>query len=150
MQDLAVRQPFLWDNNVVNVSLHLSRDLDFQSTAQTVDEVIQEVELKLILLNDYFNYSFRIRTSEEVKEELNCFLSQHWLSTFLLMCILLLFEWDKFTRVLHSKHVNLKKWGSQIKDAERIFVTYWKKTYLHNSFILLSSTLNSDYCYESA
>jgi len=118
----------------VNVSLHLFRDLDFQSTAQTVDEVIQEVELKLISLNNYFDYLFRIRTSEEVKEELNCFLSQHWLSTFLLMCILSLFEWDEFTRVLHSKHVNFKK--DDVHRSKMLKESLWLIERKHTCIIL--------------
>lgn len=135
VQDLAVRQSFLWDNDVVNVLLHLSRDLDFQSTAQTVDEVIREVELKLISLDDYFDYSFRIRMSEEVKEKLSCFLSQHWLSTFLLMCILSLFKWNEFTRVLHSKHVNFEK--DDVHRSKMLKESLWLIERKHTRIILL-------------
>ncbi len=134
VQDLVVRQSFLWDNDVVNVSLHLFRDLGFQSTAQTVGKVIQEVELKLISLDDYFDYLFRIRMSEEVKEELNCFLSQHWLSTFLLMCVLSLFKWDEFTRVLHSKHVNFEK--DDVYRSKMLKESLWLIERKHTCIIL--------------
>ena len=67
--------------------------------------MIKEAELKLIFIDDYFDVQFKIRTKNEVKEDLSFFLLTNWLSTFSLMCVLSLFEWGESTTVLHSKHV---------------------------------------------
>ena len=67
--------------------------------------MIKETEFKLIFINDYFNVQFKIRTKKKVKEDLNSFLPSNWLSTSLLIYVLLLFEWDKFTTILHSKYM---------------------------------------------
>ena len=103
VRDLVAREPFLRKNEARQTSQRLSCGFDFQSKAKTVDEVIKETELKLIFIDDYFDVQFRIRTKKEVREDLSLFLSQRWLSTSSLMCVLSLFKWDEFIKVLHSK-----------------------------------------------
>ena len=104
VQELVMHKSFLWDNEVMQKSQCLFSDFKFWSQVRTVDEVIKEAELKLINIDDYLNIQFRLRTKEEVKENLSLFLSQRWLSMSSLMCILFLFKWNKSTKVLHSKY----------------------------------------------
>jgi len=103
VRDLAAREPFLRENEAGQAPQRLSCGFDFQSKAKTVGEVIKEAELKLIFIGDYSDVQFRTRTKEEVREDLSFFLSQRWLSTSSLMCVLSLFGWGEFIKVLHSK-----------------------------------------------
>lgn len=66
--------------------------------------MIKETKLKLIFIGDYSNLQFKIKTKEEVREDLSLFLLSNWLSTFSLMCVLSLFEWGESTTILHNKH----------------------------------------------
>ena len=104
VRDLVAREPSLRKNEAGQGSRRLSCGFDFQSKAQTVDEVIKEAELKLIFVDDYFNVQFRFRMKKEVRKDLSLFLFSRWLSTFSLMCVLSLFKWGACITVLHSKH----------------------------------------------
>ena len=104
VRELAAHEPSLWDNEVMQKPQCLFSGFKFWPQARTVDEVIKEAELKLINIGDYSDIQFRLRTKEEVKEDLSPFLPQRWLSTSPLMCVLSLFGWNESTKVLHSKH----------------------------------------------
>ena len=114
VRDLAAREPSLREDEAGHGSQRLSCAFAFQPKVQTVDEVIEEAELKLISIGDYSDVQFRTRTKEEVREDLSPFLPSHWLSTSPLMCVLSLFGWGESTTVLHSKHTEF-----DINDAEK-------------------------------
>ena len=104
--DLAAHKPSLWGDEVRQASHCLLCEFHFQLKATTIDEIIKKAEIKLIFIDDYSDIQFRLRTKKEVTKDLSCFLSQQWLSTFLLMCLLSLFEWDESIKVLHSKYTD--------------------------------------------
>lgn len=107
VRELATRKSSLWNNEVVPEPQRLSSGFEFRPQARTVDEVIKEAESKLINIGDYSNIQFRLRTKEEVKEDLGLFLPWRWLTTSPIMCVLSLFGWNESTVVLHSKHTEL-------------------------------------------
>lgn len=102
--ELVTHESFLWNTEVVQKSQCFFSGFKFWSQARTVDEVIKEAELKLITIDDYSDIQFRLRTKKQVKEDFSFFLSQRWLLTSLLMCVLFFFGWNESTKVLHSKH----------------------------------------------
>ncbi len=134
VQDLAVRRPSLWGNDVAEDAPHLVCGFNFQPIAQTVGEVIKKAELKLISIGDYSDFPLRTRSSEEVREAFSCFLPQKWLSTSPLTCILSLLGWDESTKVLHSKHVDFGE--DEVHRAEMLEGPLWPIGRKHTRIIL--------------
>lgn len=141
VQDLVTHESFLQKDEVKQTFQHLSCNFDFQSKAKTVDEVIKETELKLIFIDDYFDLQFRTWTKKEVREDLSLFLSQRWLSTSFLMCVLSLFKWDEFIKVLHSK---LTKFDANDVEKRKKMLneSVWSIERKHTRIIILHNLNN--------
>ena len=106
VRDLAACKPSLRYDEPEQASQRLSCGFDFRRKAETVGEVINEAESKLISIGDYSDFQSRTTTPEEVREYLSSFLPSNRLSTSPLICVLSLFEWDESTTVLHSNHMD--------------------------------------------